>query len=434
MKLKVLVFGLLFALAVLQAFSAVKKESAEKPFYSNPTTYVLSAECARTTGKVLILCSDDKIRAIAEESIGDDPGHALFLGIYAALTGQPAHLTDYAVVNAVINVTGIVALTALLYWLKLPAASIFFLAVAPLVSQRYLFNSMHTSHFGATCLAMIPAIFILATAPLDKRRSAKTWFIAAIIGLGIASLIRQSAGLMGLVAGLLAVSYRIFAAPRTIHNLAFYTVALVALYVSYNTPAIVFKARDVAYGLQPSEQMETHGIWHNLYIGLGAADNPFGISWVDSNGLEHARAINPSVKYASKEYYDILKVAYFDVVKKYPLAVARVYAEKLAMAVRHGKIWVMLLASLIPVLLLRFSGPAQKFFPEGIDATLLVSSLFVCFFLAQAALFHYAMQFLYPITVSFTLMCGISVELVVRRYLRATTGASLSAGSPGHQA
>jgi hypothetical protein len=105
---------------------------------------------------------------------------------------------------------------------------------------------------------------------------------------------------------------------------------------------MVIEVRNVAYGLQSTESMETYGIWHNLFIGLGAVESPFGIERLDDNGFQHARAIDPAVKFTSKHYYDMLKGAYFDLVAKYPLTVAKIYVAKFAKAMKNG-IWYLLL-------------------------------------------------------------------------------------------
>jgi len=189
----------------------------------------------------------------------------------------------------------------------------------------------------------------------------------------------------------------------------------------------VFTLRNFAYDLAPSGQMETHGIWHNLYIGLGVVGNPFGIIWDDTNGFEHARAIDPNVKYISKHYYDVLRDAYFDLVAQHPFTVARIYAEKLLYAIVRDKVWIMLILSVIPAIHLRRAIRTQRL--GNIDAVFAISGLFVCFFFGQAALFHWSMGYRFPITISFILMLGISIDILVRRRMQAVTAATERTGA-----
>jgi hypothetical protein len=162
--------------------------------------------------------------------------------------------------------------------------------------------------------------------------------------------------------------------------------------------------------------METHGAWHSLYIGLGGAQNPFGIEWDDGSGWRQAQAIDPAVQYASKHYYDLLRGAYFDIVLRHPFTVARVYAEKLFYALARDKVWIMLVVTAIPAFVLRnrLTMPA-----------LVVSGLFVCFFLGQASLIHWAIEYRFPIIISFILMLGAAIDgaLYRRSSLSIPTGA-----------
>lgn len=427
MKWKWLVFGLLVLSVVAQGWKAAKTEALSKPSYGNVKAYLRSAECARTTGKILVICDGAQIRPIAEINAADDPGHALFLDLYSALSGNLIDYTDVTVLNALINALGIFALAGLLVWLRLPLVAITLLALAPIASGHYLLFSQHTAQFGGACLAMMPALVILTTSPFDKRKSAIGWLVAAVAALALASLLRQAIGLMGLVAADCALAYKVLSVPRTLRHLGFYAVVLGVLLASYQAPLLVFTLRNLAYGLAPSGQMETHGIWHNLYIGLGVVGNPFGIIWDDTNGFEHARAIDPNVKYISKHYYDVLRDAYFDIVAQHPLTVARIYIEKLTYAITRDRVWLMIVLSAIPAIHLRRAMRSQNL--GNIDAVFVVSGLFVCFFLGQAALFHWDIGYRFPMTISFILMLGISIDILVRQRMQAVRLATERTGS-----
>lgn len=417
MKWKFAILGLLLAAVLFQSFRAIKAEQSLPVAFNYGTYWTQSAECARTTGKLLVLCENGPLRAIGEDDAGDDPGHALFLGLFAAATGHKIVISDVPVWNAVINGFGLLALTALLWWLNLPILSMTLLALGPILSRGYLYFSPHTAQLGETCLAMIPALVIQTTSPCDKRKSGIAWIVAAVICLALASLLRQPIGLMGLVAGVLAVFYRALSVPRTLRNLVFCVTVLAALLVGYKAPTIVLEARNFAYNLSPTGQMETHGGWHNLYIGLGVVDNPFGIEWRDENGFEHARALDPSVRFTSKHYYDLLRGAYFDIVTRQPLTVAKIYAEKFRMAIKQ-KPWIIFLVTMVIAFFLRFGLTDRQPWRTQIDAVLATSTLFPCFFLAQAILFHPSEMYRFPIVISLILMIGASIEMAVVRCSR----------------
>lgn len=416
---KFAILALLLAAGVFQSISAVRTVQSLPVAFSYGKFWLQSAECARTTGKLLVLCENGPLRPIGEDNAGDDPGHALFLGIFAAVTGHTAVISDVPIWNAVVNGVGLLALVGLLWWLKLPVLSMTLLALGPILSRKYLYFSPHTSQLGATCLAMIAPLVILATSSHDKRKSAIAWIVGAIVCLALASLVRQAIGLMGLVAGALALFYRTLAVLRTPRNLAFSLTMLIALLAGYKAPAIVFAARDVAYSLPPTGQMETHGVWHNLYIGLGAVDNPFGIKWDDNDGLEHARAIDPTVRFTSKHYYDLLRGAYFDIVIHQPLAVAKVYAEKFWITITQ-RAWITFFIAMIIAYLLRFGLTDRQPWRARIDAVLAVNTLFPCFFLAQSTLFHFSEVYRFPVVISLILMIGASIEMAIARSASAT--------------
>jgi hypothetical protein len=220
--------------------------------------------------------------------------------------------------------------------------------------------------------------------------------------------------------------------PRTIRRLALFATVLLGLLAAYKVPSMVLSARNYSYGLQPSEYMETHGIWHNLYIGLGVVKNPWGIVWHDDIGFAHAKAIVPDVKFTTKHYYDVLRGAYFDIVTAHPLTVARIYIEKFANGVASNTVWLMLIAAIVPAWILR-RGVVVTRHARRIDSVLAISGLFICFFLGQAALFHWAMVYRYPIIIPIILMLGTSFEMFAARKEMGAAWAAVSDGTSDHE-
>jgi hypothetical protein len=159
--------------------------------------------------------------------------------------------------------------------------------------------------------------------------------------------------------------------------------------------------------------MEQHGAWHNLYIGLGVVENPFGIVWNDEYGVATVRKISPTTKYLSAEYYRILRDEYFRIVRHHPLHVVTVYLNKLIIALRTYTMWLQLVAvaaifAWLRVLLGRLS-PGWK--PP--DAVFAASAVFSATFLGQAVLFNYVELYLFPMKLFLLMLWGVLVELLL---------------------
>jgi hypothetical protein len=224
---------LIFA-AIAQFKSGASSATQGELKWGSAFTWLQSAECARTTGKVLVVCGEDgNVRPIADVSAGDDPGHALLLDIYAAVTGEAIAPSAIAAVNAIINGFGIVVLALLLLRLELTAASMMLLVLGPLASSQYQWLGPHAAQFGGTCFAMIPALVVLTA---GAKKLGRGWFLAAFISLALASIFRQSIGLMGLVAGVVAIAIQTATHPRSAQLIALSCAWFAVLVVAYQVP------------------------------------------------------------------------------------------------------------------------------------------------------------------------------------------------------
>ena len=80
-----------------------------------------------------------------------------------------------------------------------------------------------------------------------------------------------------------------------------------------------------------SEQSYGHGIWHNLYLGLGVFKNKWGIQWNDTVGFEHARRYNPEAIYPDPKHYTTMKELYFKYLKEEPVEYVINHIKKIFM-------------------------------------------------------------------------------------------------------
>jgi hypothetical protein len=278
----------------------------------------------------------------------------------------------------------------------------------------------HPAQFGAVCLAaVLPlAIFGLPVVSANER-SFWIWIVVGIFCFGVATLLRQAIGLMGVVAGCSAVAVNfVLHAPRGRRALMAGVALMAAIVISYQTPLLVSQARNFIYHLPPATLLEQHGVWHNLYIGLGAADNPFGIVWDDDSAVRAARHADTTAIYGSARYFAVLRDEYFQVLRQHPIEVAGVYLRKLRIIFETPFPWpleelrlgdalaVLFFAAVYFRALLRHSRSGLF----AADAVFAIALLFTMFFIAQGVLFHYKLLYLFPVHLFLLIGAGAIAE------------------------
>ena len=109
-----------------------------------------------------------------------------------------------------------------------------------------------------------------------------------------------------------------------------------------------------------------HPIWHPIVLGLGVLPSPLaereGIKWDDSAGEKLAKEVDPNVTYLRPTYDHALRSYYFQLWKRHPLEVARIYFKGIfetsrtmafsllgqlaEVAIRNGFVWFSILLSM----------------------------------------------------------------------------------------
>ncbi|MET4170951.1 hypothetical protein ABIB99_002033 [Bradyrhizobium sp. LA6.1] len=378
---------------VPQAYRSYAASSGLPFFWTTSKVWIESAECAEKTNKILVICRDDKVLPIADGFGGDDLGHALTLELVTILTGKVPDPASISTLNTAVNYLGLVALALLLFSAGMPLGSFALLTVGTLIANQFHALSPHPSQFGAACFAAILPIAIATN---------RKWIAAGFLGLVAALMLREAIGMMGVVASLFTAL--LARDGKRGANLAL----AIAIIVTAATPYALLRARDRVYDLPPPTKLESHGTWANLYMGLGAVENPFGIEWSDFSAIDAVKAVDPSVDYLSPRFYEILKGLYFKTVAAHPLDVVSVYFRKLLVTLHTPilydlEIWHALVLVAIGALFV------------GLQPILIICFLFVAMFLAQASLFHFHMQYLFPIKL-FALIAAASVmEALAKR-------------------
>ena len=166
-----------------------------------------AADCALERGAWLALCEDGKLVPMSERAIADDPGHALVLGLWAIARHNHASLVDVARLNTLVDTIGLLALAGLLFALRAWLTSVVLLWLGPLQYLGWMGTSPHWAYVGLVSLAaVLPMALAARDMDLLSRRSANLWIVAGVVFLALATLMRESIGLMGLMVTALVIA------------------------------------------------------------------------------------------------------------------------------------------------------------------------------------------------------------------------------------
>jgi hypothetical protein len=383
--------------------------------------WLKSAECARLQGVWLAVCDDDKLIPISEYSFGDDPGHALFLGIWAMATDDAVSLEDVAGLNIALNTAGFIVLASFLFAIRAYVTSIVFLMAGPVIYLRWIGVSPHWGFIGVTSMALIfPMALIAAEYGFLTRRLGKAYVAVGILGLSVTALVREPIGLMGLATSIAVIGALVVRRRRTRSRLRNLFVVGSLVLVASATSTWVVLARDALFEMEPAQHVITHNFSHTLYIGLGAVPNALGISYDDDVARESVERIAPDVVYCSPEYYRVLWRLYWSTLARALLEVIRIYFEKAKLILADhildaapplGLVLLFTVAHLVVVT--AFGAWRRINFPHGLlleSAAIILIGLFV----AQAIFAHPNRMYAMPIGAALLMLLGAMLEFCVR--------------------
>ncbi|HLM16048.1 MAG TPA: hypothetical protein VK362_26835, partial [Reyranella sp.] len=203
-----LVFFLLAGLLVCGQFWHTYTDSERYGHYADlmpsdwkaTNVWLAAADCALERGVWLAVCEQGQLVPMSERAIADDPGHALLLGLWSMATRRHADLIDVARLNTLTDAIGLVTLAGLLFALRAYIASIVLLWKGPIEYLGWMGTSPHWAYVGLVSLAaVLPMALAAREMGLLSRRAANRWIAAGIVFLTIATLMRESIGMMGLM-------------------------------------------------------------------------------------------------------------------------------------------------------------------------------------------------------------------------------------------
>jgi hypothetical protein len=428
-----LVFLFCAALLVLGQFGRTFKDSERYGYLADimpsdwaaTNVWLESSQCALERGVWLAVCEKGKLVPISERAIADDPGHALLLDLWSMATRSRATLPDVARLNTLLDVLGLLALAGLLFALRAYITSIALMWWGPVEYVGWMGTSPHWSYIG---LASMSAVLPLALAAKDlgllSRRAGNLWIAAGLVFLGLATLARESIGIMGLLVSLGVLALLLVRRPRQPQRIAPLLLAGVLALAAFTTPKWVVTARDAAFDMQPAQRLATHGLAHTLYLGLGFVENKWGIRYDDDYGEEIANKAQPPVTFGSPDYFRLMGTLYLERWAEDPIEGARIYADKAWRLLAVPTLYpgppfgIVLLIGLLHLAAATALGAwprigfVQGFVIEGVALS------FLGLFLAQAMVALPSQTYAMPANAFVLVLLGAIVEFFVRALLR----------------
>ena len=382
--------------------------------------WLAAADCALERGVWLAVCEQGQLVPMSERAIADDPGHALLLGLWSMATRRHADLIDVARLNTLTDALGLVTLAGLLFALRAYIASIVLLWKGPIEYLGWMGTSPHWAYVGLVSLAaVLPMALAAREMDLLARRAANRWIAAGIVFLSVATLMRESIGMMGLMVTAAVV---VVLLVRRLRPGPVLLVGMLAV-LAFTTPRWVVMARDAAFEMQKAERLATHGLSHTLYLGLGFVENKWGIRYDDDYGEEIAG--KAGIVWCSPDYFRLMWRLYLGRWAEDPVEVVRIYLEKAWMLLGTPTLYpgppfgIVLAIALIHLLAATAFGAWQRLdFRQG----LVIEGVAVAFaglFLAQAMAALPSHSYAMPVNAFVLVLFGVIVEFFARALLLA---------------
>ena len=185
-------------------------------------------------------------------------------------------------------------------------------------------------------------------------------------------------------------------------------------------------ARDKAFTMEPAQRLQTHGLSHTLYLGLGFVPNKWGIRYDDDYGEEIAEDAQPPVLFCSPEYFRLMWKLYLSRWAEDPAEVMRIYLDKAWHLLSVPTLYpgppfgIVLLLALVHLGVATALGAWRRL---GFRQGLVIESVAVAFvglFLAQAMVALPSQTYAMPVNAFVLVLLGVILEFFGRAALRIT--------------
>lgn len=400
---------------------AEQYRQTQEASWAATNVWLQSTDCARTTGAWLAICDGGKLMPISEYAIADDPGHALFLDFWAAASKRKASLAEVAYLNFALNSLGLIVLASFLFAARAYVTSIVLLALGPVVFLAWVGISPHWGFIGvASMAAVLPMALMAREAGVLPGWMGRIYLVVGLAGLSITALVREPIGSMVTLVTLAAIVMLALRRPRrTRHQLRLLVVGVLVIAASA-APKGAVVARDMLFAMAPAQRIQTHGLSHTLYTGLGAVPNRFAIRYDDAFGASTAKAIDPDMVYGSPAYFELMWRLYVEKIVEDPGEVTRIYLEKAKLMLADPildsapPLWIALAITAGHFFLATLFGTWRRIgFTQGMIVEGL-SLAFIGLFIVQGILAHPARMFALPVGAFLLVLCGVLLEFLCR--------------------
>lgn len=355
--------------------------------------WIQAAECARTTGRYLLICDPKKGEIPVEDvSLADDRGHTLLLSFLSHAFNTAPSESLLRSINTSINWVGFLALSFTLLHIFGSRSAIFAAILGLYWIGARAGPDVDAAAIGVSALVASALLLAVSSQSLVS-------LICIAFAFVFASLIREPLGLgAGLSLIALAITLWIFRSQHSLsRNLRSAILILIAL-VALKAPSVPTAIRDWSLGTKATGTA-AHGLSHNLFLGLGGfVENKWGIVWDDAYAQKVIHDLDPTIEYCSDAYFKAIGQLYWQYVSEDPLEALRIYAVKTlrTLSAAEGLSWSALI-SLIAISFLFWRARQHRRRLAGADALSVFSLLLFGFsFIGQGILTHPAWTYIAP--------------------------------------
>lgn len=303
---------------------------SDRNFESYPRVdyWIQAANCAKTTGQYLVVCDAKHITPIDDISLADDRGHTLILSALAHIFQIEPSRSLLRTINLTINVLSILLLSTLLYRRSMKYSAIGLNLFGMAWAGMRAGSDVDAAYIGIGTLGVAAAL-LLSTPDRSLWRSIVSLLTGSILIATVVNL-RQPIALGAATAAVLTSSVMlVFWNNRPfLYRVAYLCTVSIAMLGALKTPALITSIRNSWLGVK-STGITSHGIYHNLFLGLGGyVENKFGIVWDDRFAMELMKKLHPDVTYCSDDYFYKIGALYWRYIKSDPLEAVRIYLVK----------------------------------------------------------------------------------------------------------
>lgn len=300
--------------------------------YARVAAWLDVANCFQKTKIILVGCGSDALIRFEQLSTGDDVGPCLWLSWIAKLVNVVPSREFSMMVGLGMRGVWLVLFCVFLYILKYSRTfmfSAFTLGMVFLTSSTYISPDAPTYYWSAWIGSiMLPWGLVVGTQEQSLWRKYSTLAIG-FLGLIYALMTREPIGKIGIVIScgvLLYQCYQNISMSLLLKTLILWVIIGI---IQTNVPKVFYVWRELQSPYPIALQTTgSHGISHNLLIGLGTEPNSFGLHWDDRDGFRIAERIQPGVKPYSEQYFKILQGVYWNIVRNHPVEVFLIYIKK----------------------------------------------------------------------------------------------------------